>query len=77
MSENVDLMRELADYESEKKKGDEALLNRRNKYAEMLLGEMGKDIDNVLSGKVVVKLSFKDKMKYKIKGFIQSLLKYF
>ena len=76
-NENIDVMRELADLESERQKGNEAITNRRNRYAEMLMGEMGKDIDDVLSGKVKVKLRFKDKVKYKVRGFIQSITKYF
>ena len=43
----------------------------------MLLGSMGKDIEDVLSGKVKVKLTWKEKMKYKIRGFIDTILKIF
>ena len=34
---------------------------------------MGKDIDDVLKGKVKIKLSWKEKMKYKIKYYINKL----
>ena len=35
--------------------------------ANLLLNDMGKDMDDVLKGKVKVKFSWKEKMKYKIK----------
>jgi hypothetical protein len=34
---------------------------------------MGSDIDNVLSGKEIVKLTFYEKVKYKIRNFLDIL----
>ena len=39
--------------------------------SEMLNGSMGKDIDDVLSGKKQVKLTWRQKMKYKIDNFFK------
>lgn len=72
-----ELEREIRTLNSEIEKSASAIEGRRNKYAEMLLGDMGKDIDAVLSGKVKVKLSFKDKVKYKIRGFFHSIMRFF
>lgn len=74
---SAELEREFIALESERQKSAAAIENRRNKYAEMLLGDMGKDIDNVLSGKVKVKLPMKDRIKYKVRGFFSALLKFF
>ncbi len=63
--------------DSEKEASMKALEIAKNQYAEMLLGDMGKDIEDVLSGRVKVKLSWKEKMKYKIRGFIDTILKIF
>ena len=43
----------------------------------MLRGSMGKDIDDVLSGKVKVKLSFFEKMKYKINFWLDKIFNTF
>ena len=72
---NLENEKKLLD--SERNASMKALENTRNQYAEMLLGSMGKDIEDVLSGKVKVKLTWKEKMKYKIRGFIDTILKIF
>lgn len=44
----------------------------KTEFANMLRNELGKDITDVVSGKVKVKLSFKEKLKYRIKRFFQT-----
>lgn len=46
---------------------------QKNMFAEMLKGELGKDITDVTSGKLKVKLPFKLKLKY----WFERIFKYF
>jgi hypothetical protein len=54
---------------------ERAVNYEKNKWANLLSGEMGKDINDVLSGKVKVKLSWKERYKYKIKRLINNFRK--
>jgi hypothetical protein len=54
---------------------EESLKSVRNRYANLLLGDMGKDIDNVTSGKVFVRFSTWEKIKYSIKTFFNKILR--
>lgn len=54
---------------------EESLKSARNRYANLLLGDMGKDIDNVTSGKVFVRFSTWEKIKYSIKTFFNKILR--
>ena len=49
----------------------------RVNIAHMLKTDMGKDIDDVLSGKKIVKLSFFEKIKYKTKYYLNILFNTF
>ena len=53
----------------------------REKYtnilAQQLKNEMGKDIHDVLNGKIKVKLSFKERFKYKWNYFVNKLFSIF
>ena len=44
-------------------------LDNKRQFAEMLRGSLGKDMNDVMSGKVVVKLPFKVKFKNWLKRF--------
>ena len=77
MNENVELNREVKNLENDKKMSILAIKNEQEKMARMLRGSMGKDIDDVLSGKVKVKLSFFEKMKYKINFWIDKIFNTF
>lgn len=44
---------------------------QKTMFAEMLKGDLGKDITDVTSGKVKVKLSFKQKFKYWFERFFK------
>ena len=61
---NFQLNRELKGLQSDRESYKIDLKNQQEKYAYFLRNELGEDIDNVLNGKVIVKLSFKEKLKY-------------
>lgn len=71
---NSELNRELTSLISEKKMGAAAIKSQQNAISLMLNGYMGKDINDVLSGKKVVKLSLGQKLKYKIKGLFKLIM---
>ena len=77
MNEKVELNREVRNLENDKKMSILAIKNEQEKMARMLRGSMGKDIDDVLSGKVKVKLSFFEKMKYKINFWLDKIFNTF
>lgn len=77
MNDKVELNREVRNLENDKKMSILAIKNEQEKMARMLRGSMGKDIDDVLSGKVKVKLSFFEKMKYKINFWIDKIFNTF
>ena len=54
---------ELKGLKNDRKRYEIELSLYQKKYAEMLKHEMGKDMNNVLNGKIKVKLSFKEKIK--------------
>lgn len=60
---NFELNRELKGLQSDRKQYKDELKNKREKMAYFLRNELGEDIDNVLNGKVKVKLTFKEKLK--------------
>ena len=62
--------RELTTLESEKRMDALALKGIQYNIAEQLNGVMGKDMNDVLSGKKEVKLTFWTKLKYKIDNFL-------
>lgn len=64
------LQREITSLESERKMGELALKGHQNMIAEQLRGSMGQDMNDVLSGKKVVKLSFWQRMKNKFERFL-------
>lgn len=73
----IDTNRELNQLNNDRKIMEIELSNERDRIANLLIGEMGKDIDDVLCGKKVVKLSFFEKVKYKINFFLDKLFKTF
>lgn len=62
--------REVTTYESEKRMDALALKGLQWNIAEQLNGSMGQDMNDVLSGKKQVKLSFWRKLKYSIDNFL-------
>lgn len=68
---------ELDKLKKEKKSLEMSLDNRKQEIANMLMSEMGKDIDDVLSGRKKVKLSFFERMKYNFRFYIDKFFKMF
>lgn len=62
--------REVTTYESEKRMDALALKGLQWNIAEQLKGSMGQDMNDVLSGKKKVKLTFWRKLKYRIDNFL-------
>ena len=77
MNEKVELNREVRNLENDKKMSILAIKNEQEKMARMLRGSMGKDIDDVLSGKVKVKLSFFEKIRYKVNFWLDKIFNTF
>lgn len=77
MNDKAELNREVRNLENDKKMSILAIKNEQEKMARMLRGSMGKDIDDVLSGKVKVKLSFFEKMKYKVRFLVDKIFNTF
>ena len=78
MSEySSDISRELKKLTADKMTCQRELESTRKQMEYMLHHEMGKDINNVLSGKIVVKLSLYDRLKYNIKYFFDKLFNIF
>ena len=63
--------RELMTYNSEKKMDELALKGQQWNIAQQLQGAMGKDMNDVLSGKKKVKLTFWMKLKYSFDNFLR------
>ena len=74
---DIVLNREKRALDNDKLMIKRALEFQQNLMANELLGSMGNDINDVLSGKVKVKLSFWEKMKYKVNFWIDKLFKLF
>ena len=65
------LNRELRMLNNDKKMTERAVDSEKNRWAEMLKGSMGNDINDVLSGKVKIKPINKKSFKYKLKKFFR------
>ena len=78
MEENtIELNKELKELEKDKVLFEYELRQEQEKMQHFLLGEMGRDIDAVLSGKKTVDISFQEKMKYKIKHIFEKIFNIF
>ena len=69
--------KELTNINNDKIIFEHELKIHRDNIAHMLKTDMGKDIDDVLSGKKIVKLSFFEKFKYKTKYYLNILFNTF
>ena len=54
-----------------------AVNNMQIEMEELLKGEMGKDIRDVLNGKKIIKLGFFEKIKFKIRNLFRRIFKMF
>lgn len=76
-SETIAVRKELRSLENDKKMTQLAIKNEQNKIAEKLKGSMGNDMEDVLSGKTKVKLSFFERLKYKINFWLDKFFRFF
>lgn len=60
---NSEIKREIEALKEDIKRNDNVLEIERERIAEQLKGSMGKDIRDVMDGKIVVKLSFKERLR--------------
>jgi hypothetical protein len=68
---NVEFERELISYESEKRMDSLALKGHQWNIANQLNGSMGKDMNDILTGKKKVEFTFWTKVKYSINNFLK------
>lgn len=74
---DYELNRELRGWKNDKIMTERAVEFEKNRWAEMLKGNIGQDIKDVLSGKKKVKLTFKEVLRYKIKFYKNKIKKLF
>ena len=74
---NYELNRELRGLKNDKIMTERAVNFEKNMWAEKLKGEVGKDIDDVLSGRKKVKLTFNEVVNYKLKYYKNKIKKMF
>ena len=77
MNSDYELNRELRGWKNDKIMTERAVDFEKNRWAELLKGEMGKDIDDVLSGKKKVRLTFNEVLNYKLKFYKNKIKKMF
>jgi len=70
---DIELNRELRELRNERRLNEQILRNHQENMKRMLCGDLGKDMQNVLSGKTKVKLSFFEKLKYKVDFYIKKI----
>ena len=74
---NIAANREKRALDNDRLMSRRAINFQQRRIAQELLGDMGKDMDAVLSGKVKVKLPLLMRIKYKINFWINKLFKTF
>ena len=67
MDNSYELQREMRGLKNDRLMTERAVDSEKSKWAELLKGELGTDINDVLSGKKKVKLTFREKLNYKIR----------
>ena len=77
MSVDYELAREMRGLKNDKMMTGRAVESEKNRWAEKLKGEVGKDIDDVLRGKKKVKLTFNEVINYKLKYYKNKIKKMF
>ena len=74
---NLPLYKEKKILDNEKLMTERIIAGQQEVIAKQLLGDMGKDINDVLSGKVKVKLSLKEKIKYTFRFWVNKFFRTF
>lgn len=73
MNETFQIKKELEELNREKELSKLSLEKEQMRIVGLIKNGLGDDINNVLSGKEIVQLSFFEKIKYKIKYFFDNL----
>lgn len=73
MNETFQIRKELEELNREKELSKLSLEKEQMRIVGLIKNGLGDDINNVLSGKEIVQLSFFEKVKYKIKYFFDNL----
>lgn len=73
MNETFQIKKELEELNREKELSKLSLEKEQMRIVGLIKNGLGDDINNVLSGKEIVQLSFFEKVKYKIKYFFDNL----
>lgn len=74
---DYELYRETRGLKNDKLMTQRAVEFEKNRWAGMLKGPMGKDIDDVLSGKKKVRLTWNEVINYKLRYYKNKLRKLF
>lgn len=74
---DLDLVREARGLKNDKIMTNRLLDEEQQTMKNSLMGDLGKDMDDVLSGRVKVKLSWKEKIKYKVNFWLNKFFKTF
>lgn len=77
MNGDYELIRELRGLKNDKLMTERAVDFEKNRWAEMLRGDLGQDIKDVVSGKKKVKLTFNEVINYKLKFYKNKIKKMF
>ena len=77
MNIDYELNRELRGWKNDKLMTERAVESEKNRWAEMLNGELGKDIKDVTSGNKKVKLTFNEVLSYKLRFYKNKIKKMF
>lgn len=75
MEENRELIKELGALELERSESKVLVQGRQNELANMLLGEMGQDMDDFLSGKKTITIKKRSAFKRMLDAFDRFLKK--
>lgn len=75
--ETWNIERELKGLEKDRELSEKALESHKERYAQMMREGIGEDIDAVLSGKRTVKLSFKERVKYRTRRIMDLIFDMF
>lgn len=74
---DLDLVREARGLKNDKIMTNRLLDEEQQTMKNSLMGDLGKDMDDVLSGRVKIKLSWKEKIKYKVNFWLNKFFKTF
>jgi len=74
---DYELLRETRGLKNDKLMTERAVEFEKNRWAEMLKGEVGNDMKDVLSGKKKVKLTFNEIISYKLRLYKNKIKKLF